>query len=520
MARSPSIPPLQLVWFKRDLRTADHAALAGAADRGPVLPLYIVEDELWRLADSSGRQWRFVAECLVELDNDLRCLGSGLLVRRGDAVDVLKSLIERWPIEAVWSHFETGNAWTFSRDVAVAAMLKERGVRWIERRQHGVIRGLKQRDGWAAQWEALMRKPLAGVPAGLASLPEGLDRDALPSAADLRLDDNPAARQTGGRRAATDLLESFFGPRGRDYRRAMATPVEAFDACSRLSPHLTWGTLSVREAYQRAGLQLAQQRQPGGDAVQAKSLSSFGSRLHWHCHFIQKLESQPSIEGENFHRAYDALDRGADPLRLAAFAQGRTGYPFVDASLRALAAHGWINFRVRAMLVSFASYHLWVDWRATGPILARWFTDYEPGIHWSQMQMQSGTTGINTVRIYNPIKQGHDLDPAGVFIRRWVPELAGLEGLELHEPWRMAPSGLAAKGIDYPMPIVDHAAASKSARERVYAIRRCGAYREAADAVQARHGSRRSGLPQTGRGPRSRAATKKRVDDRQLGLDL
>jgi len=360
-----------------------------------------------------------------------------------------------------------------------------------------------------------MRAPLAEAPEALS--PPPLGGDAPPAAAALGLADDPPYRQAGGRAAGRDVLASFFGPRGRDYRRAMATPVEAFDACSRLSPHFAWGTLSLREVYQRARAELAAQDGPDGDRTRAQSLVSFRSRLHWHCHFMQKLESQPAIEVEHFHRAYDRLERDADPVRLAAFAEGRTGYPFVDACLRALAAHGWINFRVRALLVSFASYHLWLDWRATGPILARWFTDFEPGIHWSQMQMQSGTTGINTVRIYSPIKQSRDLDPEGVFIRRWVPELAALAGKALHEPWTV---DLAAGGIDYPPPLVDHAPAVKAARDRIFAVRRGADYGEEADAVQARHGSRRSGLPPTARGHRRRAAAKRGKDARQLGLEL
>ena len=505
---------LQLVWFKRDLRVADHAPLAEAAARGPVLALYICEPGFWALPDSAGRQWRFVAESLAELDGALRARGGGLVVRTGDAVEVLRELLDRLPVAAVWSHQETGNAWTYARDRRVAALLGERGVPWHECRQHGVVRGLGNRDGWAARWERLMRAPTAPAPAALN--PPPVAGEAPPSAAALGLGDDPPQRQPGGRAAGEALLSSFFGPRGRDYRRAMATPVDAFEACSRLSPHFAWGTLALREVYQRARAELAAQDGPDGDRVQAQSIVSFRSRLHWHCHFMQKLESQPEIEFQHFHRAYDRLDRDADPAKLAAFAEGRTGYPFVDACLRALAAHGWINFRVRAMLVSFASYHLWLDWRATGPILARWFTDFEPGIHWSQMQMQSGTTGINTVRIYSPVKQSRDLDPDGVFIRRWVPELAGLDGKALHEPWK---SG-ASDGFDYPPPIVDHARAVQAARERTFAVRRGAAYSEEADAVQARHGSRRSGLPQTGRGPRARAAAKARRDARQLGLEL
>ncbi|NBB69145.1 MAG: deoxyribodipyrimidine photolyase [Alphaproteobacteria bacterium] len=507
-------PPLHVVWFKRDLRVHDHVPLAEAAARGPVLALYIAEPGFWALPDSSGRQWRFVAEGLTELDAELRARGGGLVVRTGDAVEVLRDVLDRMPVAALWSHQETGNAWTYARDRRVAELLRERGVAWHERRQHGVIRGLTRRDGWAARWEKLMRAPVAEAPAALN--PPVLDGAAIPSAAALGLADDPPQRQPGGRDAGLDLLTGFVGPRGRDYRRAMATPVEAFDACSRLSPHLAWGTLSLREVYQRSRAELAAHDGPDGDRTQAQSLVSFRSRLHWHCHFIQKLESQPSIEFTHFHRAYDRLDRDADPAKLEAFAEGRTGYPFVDACLRALAAHGWINFRVRAMLVSFASYHLWLDWRATGPLLARWFTDFEPGIHWSQMQMQSGTTGINTVRIYSPIKQSRDLDPHGVFIRRWVPELAGLAAKALHEPWK---SGAAA-GLDYPPPVVDHASAVRSARDRIFAVRIGAGYGEEADTVQARHGSRRSGLPRTGRGPRGRADAKQRRESRQLGLEL
>jgi deoxyribodipyrimidine photolyase len=125
------------------------------------------------------------------------------------------------------------------------------------------------------------------------------------------------------------------------------------------------------------------------------------------------------------------------PERLGAWQAGRTGYPLVDACLRSLVATGWLTFRMRALVVSFASYSLWLHWRPTGLFLARHFLDFEPGIHWSQLQMQSGTTGINTLRIYNPTKQALEQDPGGVFIRRWVPELAGVPSVFVHMPWTM-----------------------------------------------------------------------------------
>jgi deoxyribodipyrimidine photo-lyase len=147
------------------------------------------------------------------------------------------------------------------------------------------------------------------------------------------------------------------------------------------------------------------------------------------------------------------------------------------------------------MLVSFASYDLWLPWRPSGLQLARWFTDYEPGIHWPQVQMQSGTTGINTLRMYAPVKQSLDQDPRGVFIRRWVPELAEVDEAFIHEPWRMPTAAQAAAGCkvgrDYPKPVVDHAEAVRLARGKFTELKRRAEHRAGARKVFLRHGSRK-----------------------------
>jgi deoxyribodipyrimidine photo-lyase len=521
-------PALHIVWFKRDLRAVDHDPLAEAVASGPVLPLYIVEPGLWRAPDAAGRHWAFIREALGELRAALAAIGQPLVVRRGEAVPVLEELRQQNRIAALWSHEETGNAWTFARDRAVAEWTRAHGIPWHERRQFGVIRGLRDRSGWARKWDRLMRRPPLPTPERLPTLAL-IDPGPIPVRPDPALADDPCpGRQTGGRQAGLAMLESFLETRGRPYRAAMATPLEGESACSRLSPHLAYGTLSLREVYAAAvakkaslaDLPAAERRDWVG------ALRAFEARLHWHCHFIQKLESEPAIETRNFHSAYDGL-RTTEPRLLAAWTDGRTGWPFVDACMRMVTATGWLNFRMRAMLMAVASYQLFMHWREPGLVLARRFTDYEPGIHWSQCQMQSGTTGINTVRIYNPIKQGREQDPEGCFIRRWCPELAAVPLPYLHTPWTM-PEDLQQVvgcriGRDYPQPVVDQAQAAKRARDAVWGVRRNAAFDPVAEAIQNRHGSRRSGVPQLSRrkdGPARPYPEQHRTADSETQLDL
>ncbi len=510
---------IQVVWFKRDLRVVDHAPLTEAAARGPVLPLFIVEPELWQQPDMAARHWAFVAESLAALRTALADLGQPLIVVTGDAVDVLANIHARTGIAALWSHEETGNGWTFMRDTRVAAWTRAEGIAWHERRQTGVIRRLKSRNGWAQAWDSDMAKPIVETPRALEPLNNG-HLAHIPTAQELNLaPDSCPYRQRGGREMAYDTLHSFLAERGRDYRKHMSSPVTAFDACSRLSPHIAWGTLSMREIAQTTwARQRALKTEHAPDTERYRgSVSSFSARQHWHCHFMQKLEDEPRLEFENLHHAYDGLrPEIADSARLQAWSAGETGFPFVDACMRALHQHGWINFRMRAMLMSFASYQLWLPWRDTGLHLARQFTDYEPGIHWSQVQMQSGTTGINTLRIYNPIKQGYDQDPDGAFVRAYLPELDDVPDAFIHEPWRWD-GAEALLGRAYPAPIVDNALAAKAAREQVYAVRKGTGHRLAARLIADKHGSRKSGMAQTGKRPKRQSAF---TDSAQLAFDL
>ncbi|MEM8878685.1 MAG: FAD-binding domain-containing protein [Pseudomonadota bacterium] len=522
---------MHVVWFKRDLRVSDHrplcAAVAASAEDGmPVLPLYMAEPGLWAQADTSGRHWAFIREGITELGDNLANLGQPLVIRIGEAVELLERLHHRHGITALWSHEETGNGWTYERDVQVAVFCQTASIPWHEFRQNGAIRRLKSRNRWASRWNAFMGETVLQPPEALRPV-EGIDAGSVPDATDLGLKPDPCpGRQKGTKKQALDDLSSFFARRGKTYQRAMSSPVTGFDACSRMSAHLAWGTLSMREVVQTASRMRDQflGHPPQERPIPIRAIDAMTARLHWHCHFIQKMETEPQLEFRTLHPYYDdARSDGNDPARLEAWSKGQTGFPMVDACMRALHATGWMNFRMRAMLMAFASYHLWLDWRLTAPVLARVFTDYEPGIHWSQSQMQSGTTGINTPRIYNPVKQGQDQDPNGVFIRRWLPELAGVADTFIHEPWRMDNSAQADAGCRigsaYPEPIIDHKQAARAAKGRISEIRRRKGYWEIAQDIVERHASRKRPARGADWAPRKRTA-KKEPANAQLALDI
>ncbi|MEM8533395.1 MAG: deoxyribodipyrimidine photo-lyase [Chloroflexota bacterium] len=515
---------VQIVWFKRDLRIHDHAPLAQAAQHGPVVPLYIVEPSVVRALDFSPSHWTFIRCSLYELREQLGRLGQPLIVHVGEAVPVLEALSQQFDVADLWAHEETGNAVTYVRDRAVRRWARTKGIRLTEIPQHGVVRRLKSRDVWARTWESRMRESVAQPPTSLHPI-DDLVIGSIPEHHDIGLGSDTCEIQQGGESQAHLLLDSFLQQRGANYQREMSSPLTAPDSCSRLSPHLAWGTISMRHVVQtmRARTQairlltLEERKALGGSWL--RSLSAFEARLHWHCHFIQKLEDEPEIEFENFVRSFNGLrEQEWNTDHYEAWCAGQTGFPMVDACMRSLATTGWLNFRMRAMIVSFAAYDLWLHWRDFGHFLARQWLDYEPGIHYSQIQMQSGTTGINTLRIYNPVKQGQEHDPDGVFVRRWVPELAGVPTSFVHAPWLMTTEMQHTAGCqigkNYPEPIVQHEAAVARARARIGEIRRRQETRSEADAVQQRHGSRRKSSRSRGRRGQPSAS------HNQLKLDL
>jgi deoxyribodipyrimidine photo-lyase len=500
-----------LVWFKRDLRIHDHAALVAAQEHGDAFGLFVIEPVWLQSPECDSSHVDFALSCLAELRAALAALGMPLLVRVGQAVAVLAQLHRELAYSHLLSHEETGPGWSYGRDLQVAEWCRSNQVAWQEFTQTGVVRPLRTRSGWARRWQARMDAPLHLLKGGFTSAMT-LNQPDLPTLSSLGLAAHGKSLQPAGEIAARHMLKSFLQVRGFDYRKALSSPLSAIDGCSRLSPHLAFGTLSMRTVHQAT--EVAIRDTP--ERALAYALRGFSGRLRWHCHFMQKLEDEPAIEFHNFARVCDGLrENDFNDDYFAAWCEGRTGYPMVDACMRSLRATGWLNFRMRAMLVSFASYHLWLHWRQTGLFLARQFLDFEPGIHWSQMQMQSGTTGINTLRMYSPTKQAQDQDPQGLFIRRWVPELARVPLAYLAEPWKMDSSvqrmAGCTLGVDYPLPVVDDKQAMRAAKDRMYGLRKTEEAREEASGVQARHGSRKSGLMPSGkrRQASSKAASKR-----------
>lgn len=403
---------MNIVWFKRDFRVHDHEPLKRAIGLGPTVGLCIVEPEWLDSAEFSWDHFRFFLDGLAELKTDLQALGVPLVIRSGSAIPVFNELLHQHPIHKIFSHEETGLEWSFRRDLAMKSWCRDRGIPWQESRQFGVIRGLKDRDLWAEKRQQIIeRKPLTTIAQNPQTSPWPLGE--LPSD-ELRGKSLKTDAQKGGTSEAKKLLQSFLGQRGQEYFREISSPNSAFESCSRLSPYIAWGHISLTQIHEALlRKQQSLEREPFETRKYWQlSLKNFESRLWWHCHFVQKLESEPAIEFQNFNRQFDGLRESAwDEAKFQAWCQGRTGFPLIDACMRALHQHGWINFRMRAMLMSFATYQLWLHWKKPAIYLAQHFLDFEPGIHYSQVQMQSGVTGINTIRIYSPKKQLQDQDP-------------------------------------------------------------------------------------------------------------
>lgn len=474
---------LTIYLFRHDLRLRDLPGLHAAGKCGPVLPVYILDEGAGgNFAPGAASRW-WLHHSLQALDCGLREQGGRLLLRRGDTLDILETLIAATGADAV--HFSRGyTPWERKLEEGLHTLLSRRNL--VCRRYPGAL--LHEPEQIANQagdpykvfttfWRTCRQ---AAEPAMPLPLPEKIvwaDERGLGEALDNweLAPRNPDWAKgweqlwTPGEEGASKRLASFLGESLQDYTHSRDFP--ARNATSRLSPHLHFGEISPRTLW-HATRTLVEQH----PRLQ-KAADKFLSELGWREFSAHLLFHYPALVDSPFHTSFRHFPWGKTQQQLDAWQQGCTGYPIVDAGMRELWQTGYMHNRVRMVVASFLTKHLLTHWQQG----ERWFhdtlvdADMANNLCSWQWVAGCGADAAPYFRIFNPVLQGRKFDPEGYYVRRWVPELAGLPGRHLHAPWE-APAGVLAEagvilGESYPYPVVDHRDAREAALEAWHRLR-------------------------------------------------
>ncbi|HQR46394.1 MAG TPA: deoxyribodipyrimidine photo-lyase [Thermoanaerobaculia bacterium] len=466
-------------WLRRNLRVDDNAALAAALRHADAVVPAFALDDFYLTEDVSPPRLAVLAGSLKELAAALTAKGSRLIVRRGPPAEALAALCRETGADAVFGHRDH-EPHAKELETAARAALGRIGARLhlVEDLLLVPAGSLATEAGrpytvytpFARRWLERDKEPPVPEPAALPT-PDLVLRPDFPS---IPLEKPRGFRETGapdnprgGAREARRLWDAFRAAALPGYARERDRPDRP--GTSRLSPHLRFGTIGVRRL-----LAEARELWRAADAAGKASVETFVKELAWREFYASILESFPQTATANFRAEFDRFPWAAgeeETRRFAAWAEGRTGYPIVDAGMRQLLREGWMHNRVRMIVASFLTKDLLVDWRKGEAFFRRHLADGDLASNsggW-QWAAGSGTDAQPFFRIFNPVLQGQKFDPDGAYVRRWLPELSAARTgrpAEIHAPWK-----LSAPPPDYPAPVVDHAAARARALAAFAAVR-------------------------------------------------
>lgn len=494
-----NIRSMVIYWHKRDMRLIDNQALDTAINfsienKLTFLPIMGLEKNLIENIETAYEFSKFAQfgylSAMLPLYQNYKYHKVDPILFYDDILNVLDKINNIESITYLISHMEHGTDGTYTRDNLVQEFCKNNNIKWEQIQPSGVIRNIKSRDTRSKVVKEYLSNSIIPVPDFSNILQNKIYNNFDSKKNFIELDNfkkitkgNHDLAECSEKHGLTSL-ETFVTSRADGYRGGISSPNSAIMHGSRLSQYLAFGSLSIRYIDQYFSKNIK-----STDSTKIKSgILGATQRLHWREHFIQRLETDPSMPCNSINPDFNNIDYAHNLNLFEKYKLGMTGEVLIDACMRCLLQTGFINFRMRALLVSYGVFGLDLNWRDLGRYLAELFLDYEPGIHWSQIQMQAGITGINTIRVYSPHKQLLDQDPECIFVRKWIPELNNLTNEEILDYPNTSLSILTNN--NYPDPIVNFKNECKINKAKTYLIKKIST-KETSKKVFEIHGSRK-----------------------------